>query len=456
VTEIWANIGLVLIFVLVGGVFAAAEIALVSLRESQVRAIAQRGPRGARVAALATDPNRFLSAVQVGVTLAGFLSAAFGAATLAEDLTPVLLDAGLSEGVANPVALVVITLAIAYVSLVLGELAPKRLALQRAERFALALAPAIDTIAKGARPLIWLLSRSSDIVVRLAGGDPSAQRDQISEEELRELVAAHETLGSEERKIVEDVFTAGDRQIREVMVPRTEVEFLEARTPVYKAARIAIAHPHSRYPVVDRSNDDVVGFVHVRDLFDPAVSGRSVRVEEIARPMKFLPATKRVLAALSEMRREGHHLAIVLDEYGGTFGIVTLEDLVEELVGDIRDEYDEQREDAEPAAGGAREVDGLLNLDDFAEETGVELDDGPYETVAGYLASALGRVPQVGDSVVVGDQELIVTALDGRRVDRILVRPRGEPEDGSADGGPQPEGPTGGPSDQAQSARAEA
>ena len=257
---------------------------------------------------------------------------------------------GAVRGFARPLSLVAITLAIAYVSLVLGELAPKRLALQRAERFALALAPAIDTIAKGARPLVWLLSKSTDLVVRLVGGDPSAQREVMSEEELRDFVAAHETLSSEERRIVEDVFTAGDRMIREVMIPRTEVEFLEARTPVYKAARIAIAHPHSRYPVVDRSHDDVLGFVHVRDLFDPAVSGRSVRVEEIARPVKFLPATKRVLAALSEMRREGHHLAIVLDEYGGTFGIVTLEDLVEELVGDIRDEYDEQREEPEPAA----------------------------------------------------------------------------------------------------------
>ncbi len=431
--EIWANIGLVLVFVLVGGVFAAAEIALVSLRESQVRSIGQRGARGARVAALAADPNRFLSAVQVGVTLAGFLSAAFGAATLAEDLTPLLLDLGISDGIAPPLALVVITLAIAYVSLVLGELAPKRLALQRAERFALALAPGIDTIAKGARPLVWLLSRSTDVVVRLAGGDPSAQRDAISEQELRELVAAHETLGSEERRIVEDVFTAGDRQIREVMVPRTEVEFLEARTPVYKAARVAIAHPHSRYPVVDRSHDDVVGFVHVRDLFNPAVSGRSVRVEEIARAVKFLPATKRVLAALSEMRREDHHLAIVLDEYGGTFGIVTLEDLVEELVGDIRDEYDAKRVDVESSPGGIREVDGLLNLDDFAEETGVGLPDGPYETVAGFLASALGRVPDKGDTVSVGDHELTVTELDGRRVSRILVTPHGG--DGSSGGG---------------------
>ena len=441
--EIWANIGLVLVFVLVGGVFAAAEIALVSLRESQVRSIATRGTRGARVAALAENPNRFLSAVQVGVTLAGFLSAAFGAATLAEHLTPWLTATiGLSDGVAEAVALVGITLAIAYVSLVLGELAPKRLALQRAERFAITLAPAIDTIAKGARPLIWLLSRSTDVVVRLAGGDPKAQRDVISEEELRELVAAHETLGSEERKIVEDVFTAGDRQIREVMVPRTEVEFLEARTPVFKAAKIAIAHPHSRYPVVDRSHDDVVGFVHVRDLFDPAVSGRSVRVEEIARPIKFLPATKRVLAALSEMRREGHHLAIVLDEYGGTFGIVTLEDLVEELVGDIRDEYDDQPIESPTTAGGAREVDGLLNLDDFAEETGVELPDGPYETVAGFLASELGRVPDVGDAVTVDRWVLTVTELDGRRVARVNVAPRPPDDAAGSDAslGPRPGG----------------
>jgi putative hemolysin len=423
------NVALVFVFILVGAVFVAAEIALVSLRDSQIRALATTGRRGDRVAHLASNPNRFLSAAQIGVTFTALLSAAFGATSFADDLGPVFHDWGLSQGLADVLALLAVTIVISYFSLVLGELTPKRIGLQRAERVALALAPAVDRIATAFRPVVWLLSRSTDAVVRLIGGDPTATRDAISEEELRELVAAHETIGSEERKIVEDVFTAGDRQIREVMIPRTEVEFLEARTPVFKAARIAITNPHSRYPVVDRSHDDVVGFVHVRDLFNPAVSGRSVRVEEIVRPMKFLPATKRVLAALSEMRREGHHLAVVLDEYGGTFGIVTLEDLVEELVGDIRDEYDNARPEVEATASGAREVDGLLNLDDFAEETGVMLPDGPYETVAGYVASALGRVPDVGDTVAVGDYDLTVTELDGRRVARIMVSPRAlEPE----------------------------
>jgi putative hemolysin len=450
------NVLLVFGFILVGAVFVAAEIALVSLRDSQIRALAGTGRRGERVAQLASNPNRFLSAVQIGVTFTALLSAAFGATSFADDLSPVFHEWGLSQGFADVLALLGVTIVISYFSLVLGELAPKRIGLQGAERVALALAPAVDRIAVVFQPVIWLLSKSTDAVVRLVGGDPKAKRDAISETELRELVAAHETLGSEERQIVEDVFTAGDRQIREVMIPRTEVEFLEARTPVFKAARMAMANPHSRYPVVDGSHDDVLGFVHVRDLFNPSVSGRSVRVEEIARPIKFLPATKRVLGALSEMRREGHHLAIVLDEYGGTFGIVTLEDLVEELVGDIRDEYDDERLEVVQTASGVREVDGLLNLDDFAEETDVVLPDGPYETVAGYLASSLGRVPEVGDTVVIGDHELVVIELDGRRVDRIMVRPRTAPDDRPDGGESAPEAPLTGPPNPDRSERAEA
>ncbi|HET6698152.1 MAG TPA: hemolysin family protein, partial [Nocardioidaceae bacterium] len=290
-----ANVGLVVVFVLIGGVFAAAEISLVSLRDSQARALAGRGKRGRTVAELNEDPNRFLAAVQVGVTLAGFLSAAFGGATLSGDLAPVLVDWGLPESVAVPAALVLVTIAISYLSLVLGELAPKRLALQRAEGFALALGPMIDRISKVSRPVIWLLSVSTDAVVRLLGGDPKAQREQMSDEELRELVNAHETLGEEERRIVEDVFEAGDRQIREVMIPRTEVEFLDAQTPVFKAARAALAQPHSRYPVIRGSADDVIGFVHVRDLLDPEMAGRSVRVGELARATLTLPWTRQIL-----------------------------------------------------------------------------------------------------------------------------------------------------------------
>jgi putative hemolysin len=414
-------IGLVVVFVLVGGVFAAAEIALVSLRDSQVRALATRGRRGQVVAELNQDPNRFLAAVQVGVTVAGFLSAAFGGATLAGELAPVLVGLGLSTGLADTLALVLVTIAISILSLVLGELAPKRLALQRAEGFAMALGPMIDKISKVSRPVIWLLSVLTNAVVRLLGGDPQAKSEQMSDEELRELVNTHETLGEEERRIVEDVFEAGDRQIREVMIPRTEVDFIDASTPVFKAAREALHQPHSRYPVIRGSADDVIGFVHVRDLLDPEMAGRSVRVVELARQTLVLPWTRPILAALADMRREGMHLAIVADEYGGTAGIVTMEDLVEELIGDIKDEYDVDEAETTVHRGGDVEVDGLLNLDDFEDETGIELPDGPYETVAGFLMARLGRIPQVDDWVDFGDHRLVVRELEGRRVGRVLV-----------------------------------
>src|SRR5919112_1942498 len=416
-----ANIGLVVVFVLIGSLFAAAEIALVSLRDSQVRSMATRGKRGEAVARLAEDPNRFLAAVQVGVTLAGFLSASFGGATLSGDLAPVLERLGVPPGAAGPMALVLVTIAISILSLVLGELAPKRLALQRAEGFALALGPSIDRIAKVTRPVIWLLSVLTDLVVRLAGGDPSAQREQMSDEELREVVNTHEALGEEERRIVEDVFEAGDRHIREVMVPRTEVDFLDASLPVYKAAREALTMPHSRYPVISGSPDDVIGFVHVRDLLDPAMATRSVRVGELARQTLVLPWTRPILAALTDMRRDGTHLAIVADEYGGTAGIVTMEDLVEELIGDIRDESDLDGAETTRLRGGDVEVDGLLNLDDFEDETGIELPEGPYETVAGFLMARLGRLPQVGDWVDFDERRITVREIDGRRVGRVLV-----------------------------------
>jgi putative hemolysin len=414
-------IGLVVLFVLIGGVFAAAEIALVSLREGQARALASRGRRGQIVAELNQDPNRFLSSVQVGVTVAGFLSAAFGGATLAGELAPVLVNIGLSQGVADTVALVLVTIAISLLSLVLGELAPKRLALQRAEGIALALGPMIDKISKVFRPVIWLLSVLTNAVVRLLGGDPQAKSEQMSDEELRELVNTHDSLGEEERRIVEDVFEAGDRQIREVMIPRTEVDFIDAGTPVFKAAKEALHQPHSRYPVIRGSADDVIGFVHIRDLLEPEMAGRSVRVSELARQTLVLPWTRPILAALADMRREGMHIAIVADEYGGTAGIVTMEDLVEELIGDIKDEYDVDESETTVHRGGDVEVDGLLNLDDFEDETGIELPEGPYETVAGFLMAQLGRLPQVDDWVDFQDHRITVREVEGRRVGRVLV-----------------------------------
>ncbi|PSL04699.1 putative hemolysin [Haloactinopolyspora alba] len=417
------NVGLVLLFILIGGLFAATEIALVSLRESQLGQLGHKGRRGERVARLAHNPNRFLSAVQIGVTVAGFFSAAYGASTLAPDLAPVLEDWGLPEGAASTVAFIGMTLFIAYLSLVLGELVPKRLALQRAAGVSLLVAPPLDRFATLMRPVIWLLSKSTDVVVRLLGGDPSAQREEMSEDELRQLVSGHESLGEEERRIVEDVFSVGDRQVREVMRPRTEVDFLEADLPVFKAVNRASSMPHSRYPVVGASADDVVGFVHVRDLFEPEMSRRSIRVGDLARDVLVLPGTKRVLPAMTEMRREGSHLAVVVDEYGGTAGIVTLEDLVEELVGDIKDEYDTDEQDASAVIDGVVDLDGLTNIDDFADQTGVRLPEGPYETAAGYVVARLGRLPVVGDTVDHGGIRIEVLAVEGRRAARVRVLP---------------------------------
>ena len=419
----WLSLVVVLLLILVEAVFVASEMALVTLREGQVTALsASRGKRGERLASLVASPNRFLSAVQIGVTTTALASSAFGAVTLSQSLTDELRAAGMGKGLADVLGFLIVTLSIAYVTLVIGELAPKRLALQRAGGVASAVAPTLDRFAALMRPVIWLLSISTDLVVRALGGDPTLNRETISEGELRDLVTGHEALSREERRLIDEVFEAGDRQVREIMVPRTEVEFFEAGWSLVKATRTAHDSPHSRFPVFRGSQDDVVGFIHVRDLFRPAAGQRhGVKVADLTREVPMIPSTKRVLAAMSEMRRSGDHLAVVVDEYGGTAGIVTLEDLIEELVGDIRDEYDADEDEARQLRGGDLEVDGLMNLDDFSDAVGVTLEDGPYETVAGAIVATLGRLPKVGDAVELSGVRLKITKLDGRRAARVRV-----------------------------------
>ncbi|GAA4626196.1 hemolysin family protein [Cellulomonas oligotrophica] len=452
--DIWADIGLVLLFILVGGVFAGTELALVSLRESQLVQIEKQSTRGARVASVARNPNRFLAAVQIGVTVAGFFSAAFGASTLAPSVAPLLVDAGLAQGTAEGVALVLLTLVIAYLSLVLGELVPKRIAMQQSARVALWVAPPLDRFAALMRPVVWLLSVSTDGVVRLLGLDPRATGEQISDEELRDLVRTHPDLPEDERRLIADVFAAGERSLVEVMRPRGDVQFLEASSPIATAARLVGTLPYSRYPVTGEDFDDIVGFVHVRDLIapvatavadadaDPDTRGRGgvveaivqvagTRVGDVTRPILSLPGTNAVLPTLSTMRRTGAHIAVVVDEYGGTDGIVTLEDLLEELVGDIVDEYDVV---PAPLVGAEEDLDAGLTLEEFRDRTGVELPDGPYETVAGYVLARLGRIPSPGDVVDVEPVDatehdaaptarvrLEVSEVDRRRITGVRV-----------------------------------
>jgi putative hemolysin len=439
---VW-DVVIVLVIVSVGGFFAGAEMALVSLREGQVRSLAKRGRRGAKAARLAADPNRFLSAVQIGMTLATLVSGAFGADTLAAAFRSWLVRQHVSGAVASALAFGVVTVCITFITLVLGELAPKRLALQRAVPFSLLAAPTLDRIATLARPVVWLLSRSVNVVVRLLGGDPRQGRQAMTEQELRDLVTGTQALSADERRIVGEVFDAGKRQIREVLRPRTEVEFLAAGTTIGEAARIASSVPYSRLPVYQDSYDNVIGFVHIRDLLGPTAPDPATLVDQVVRRVEFLPISKTVLAALSEMRQKQAHLAIVADEYGGTAGIVTLEDLVEELIGDIRDEYDTGLAAATRLPRGEVDVDGLLNLDEFAEQTGIELPEGPYETVAGYVLAALGELPSAGDSVKVPGYTITVTEMDGRRIARLRVTP--VPRPGPAPGGTPGAAPGGTP-----------
>jgi len=416
------SIAIVLGLIALGGIFVAAEIALISLRESQVKQIAGKGKRGNRVAKLTGNPNRFLAAVQVGITLCGFLSAALGAEQLGVYVIPRLESLGLSAASSEIISIIAITLVIVYISLVFGELVPKRLALYKTESIALATASVVDRVAIVFRPIIWLLSQSTDLIVKLFGITSKSERNQISDVELMELVSGHADLTKEEREIVEEVFNTSDRLIHEVMVPRTEVDFLDASLSISAARKLAVEHGHSRYPVVRGSSDEVIGFLHVRDLLNPKLDDAQLTIMEIVRNVIFLPGTKGVLPALTEMRGKRQHIAIVLDEYGGTDGIVTLENLVECLIGEIQDEYDSHETQTNlQQRSGEIEIDGLISLEDLQDQTGIELPEGPYETVSGFVMHKLGRIAQINDVVKVDGGRFTIISMNGKRVGQLLL-----------------------------------
>ncbi|TCL88840.1 putative hemolysin [Curtobacterium sp. PhB142] len=410
--DTWIAFGLVILFVLVGGVFAAAEIALVSLRESQLQQLERRGSRGLRVAELGRDPNRFLAAVQIGVTVAGFFSAAYGASSIAPDVAPVFTGLGLGQGAAETVALVLMTLVIAYLSLVFGELVPKRLALQRAEGFSMLVAPTLDRFATLMRPVIWVLSASTNLVVRALGGDPNARSESMSTEELRGLVDEHTGVDEQGRRIARSALDAGDRILRESMRPWYDVSTIDAALTIAEATDHAIEVGHTRYLVTSGGRDEVDGFVHLRDLLRP--SDPTAPVSTLVRPVLALPETKSLSSAIADMRTDGHQIALVVDEYGGSAGMVTLEALLEDLVGRIRDEYDEPTAEHDG-------VDGSTVLEDLVADGGPALPDGDYETVGGLVQVHLDRVPEVGDVVAAGGHRLEVTAMDGHRVARVRI-----------------------------------
>lgn len=416
----WMNLALVGVLVLVNAAFAGSEMALVSLREGQLAQLEREGtPRGLRLVRLARDPNRFLATIQIGITLAGFLASAAAAVSLAEPLVPYLSVLG---GAAEPVAIAGVTLVLTFFTLVLGELAPKRVAMQRALPWALIAAGPIDVASRLSRPVVAVLGAASNAVVRLFGVAPSAAGSDMTRAELLDLVTSHGTLHAEQREILTGALEIDTRLLREVMVPRRSVFTLDADLSITQALEALAEAGHSRAPVTRRHHlDHAVGVVHWSAVF----RGGDAPVATVATPVLYVPDTMRVADALQRFKAERQQLAVVLDEYGDADGIVTLEDLLEEIVGEIYDETDRDLATVTRLDDGGVVVPGTFPLHDLPD-LGIELPErsGDYTTVSGLVMDELGRVPRAtGEVIHVEGWTIEVLDVAHHVATRVVFRP---------------------------------
>jgi putative hemolysin len=406
----------ILLLVLGNAVFVAAEYSLVTARRGRLEELAKRGNRRARTAlGLLDEPVRFISTVQVGITVFGILLGALG--------EPLLSD-WFGDWVSRGVAFLLSFLILTYLSVVLGELVPKSIALQRAERLAVWLAVPLDWLGRLSYPLVWVLQKSANGIARLFGVKPApAGMTMHTEEDIRLIVAQTEEIQQAEEEMLYKVFDFADKEAHDVMVPRPEVVALSVELPPQEALAAVIDSPYTRYPVYRGSLDDVIGILHVRDLFGALYDQgiENVVIEQIVRPAYVVPETKDLASLLGEFRRQNQHMALVVDEYGAVQGIVTLEDLLEEIVGEIEDEYDLPDESVERIDENRIRVHGTFTIDDFNEQFGTELPQEDYHTVAGFVFGELGRAPQPGDEVEHDGLRFEVVEVDGQRIERLEI-----------------------------------
>jgi len=409
----------VLLLVLGSAVFVAAEYALITARRARLEERAMSGNRGARAALrLMDEPVRFISSTQLGITIFAILVGAIGEPLISDLMQPPL---------SNTVAFVISFALLTYFSVVLGELVPKAVALQRAEALAMVLAVPLDFLGRIAHPIVWLLQVSANAVLRVLRVSPApAGMIAYTRDDIRLSVAAaedHGELEQAEEEMLYKVFDFASKEVSAVMVPRPDVVGISADMPPEEALRAVVDSPFTRYPVYRGTLDDIVGILHVRDLFGAMhdLGIASVELESIVRPAYVVPETKDLAALLADFRREKQHLAIVVDEYGDVEGIVTLEDLLEEIVGDIEDEFDLPDTSIERVDETHIRIDGTYTIDDFNEEFGTELEQEDFNTMAGLVFGELGRAPEVGDEVRADGLCLRVLELDGSRILKLEV-----------------------------------
>ena len=430
----------VIILILVGGFFAASEIALITVKRHRLSQLADEGNGPARTAQrLVEDPGRFLATIQIAITFLGFLAGATGAAAFSDPFGDFLADLpllGLSATTADTIAFVIVTLVIALASIVIGELVPKTLALNFPERFALLVARPIGFLQTLLSPIVWLVSRISAVLVRLLGGTERPQGGYLSTEELKILVETGSEQGQieeEEKEMIHGVIELGEKQVHEVMVPRIGIRAVNVDDPIDAVLEMIVAAGHSRLPVFEESLDNIVGILYAKDLL-PYLKGNGrgngqINIRQIVRSPVYVPESKPVDDLLHEMQVAKRHIAIVVDEYGGTAGLVTMEDVVEEIVGEIQDEYDTEESAVEEIStddelafrlDGRVSMDDLRDLFDLSDED--EDDEEAYDTVGGFVVHRVGRIPLPGAELPFRDDvTLRVESAEPRRVAKVVA-----------------------------------
>jgi putative hemolysin len=428
-TGVSFEVFVIILLVLANGVLAMAEIAVVSARKARLQQQANEGIKNAQKALdLANRPSDFLSTVQVGITLIGTLAGAFGGATIAEQLAQILKQYPVVGPYGELIGITVVVLAISYLSLILGELVPKNLALTNPERVAAILAPSMAALSRFASPIVRFLSWSTELVIRILPLS-KAREAPASEAEIMVLLAEgarHGTVHETEQEMVEGVFRLGDRSVKELMQPSIRVEWIDADAAAEEIRRTITSSVHSRFPVARGSLDHLIGVVHVRDLLAQVVEGGVLDVTACLRPPLFVPETKPALEVLDLFQESGFQLVLVIDEHGTTQGILTLTDLFQAVVGDLHSAGEAPRPTAVQRVDGSWLVDGMLHIDDFKERLDIPSlpsdDDGGFTTVGGFAMMMLGKVPAVTDRFEAFGWIFEVVDMDGNRVDKLLVR----------------------------------
>jgi CBS domain containing-hemolysin-like protein len=425
VTLLFELIG-VAVLIALNAFFVAAEYGLVTARRTRIIELQHQGNRRARdVLRITGDPGRFIAAMQLGVTLTSLGIGALGEATLSREF---------DKWMATALAIILAYAILSFFHVVFGELVPKSTALAHAERTALWVSAPVRAFLTVFRPVIWLLRRSTELILRRFGLEPpGAEREVHSEAELRMLVSRSTQEGAieeGERELIEKVFVFGDKDVADVMVAKPDVAAVSVDMPVEEALAVVLDSPYTRYPVFRESLDDIVGVLHVRDLFkaihDRGLSG--LDLESMLRPAYVIPETKDLASLLQEFRRTNSHFAVVVDEYGAMVGIATLEDLLEEIVGEIEDEFDVPEEQVEQIGEDSYRVDGMFSIDEFNGRFHTELPDEDYHTVAGFVFGELGRAPEPGDDVSYNGMRFDVLEVEGNRIERIAVTFEQRPE----------------------------